>query len=248
MKKQTFSRGLTVFILAVTIILAAGGCNREIDKTHPLRPDIVWPPAPEIPRIRFINAVSKPQDIQIKRSAFKKFFDYLSGKTVVSMIAPYSVETDSAGRLYTVDTFLRTVLVYDVIDNAYYPFSAEETNLMSPIDLAIDEKRGTIYVSDSQGGVVKIYQDRGKILVGEMGKGVLQRPTGIAVNLSTSELIVVDTKLANVFRYDLDSSQLKGTFGVRGTADGQFNYPARPCKTAGIIAGPTKFFQKFPLG
>ncbi len=225
MNKQRISKCLTIFILTVTIILGIGGCNREIDKAHPPRPDIVWPPAPEIPRIRFINAVSKPQDIQIRRSAFKKIFDYLSGKTAVSMIAPYSVETDAAGRLYTVDTFMRTVLVFDVIDNAYYPFSSDETKLVSPIDLAIDEKKGTIFVSDSHAGVVKIYRNHGKKWVGEIGKGVLQRPTGIAVNPTTSELIVVDTKLANIFRYDLNDHQLKGKFGSRGSTDSQFNYP-----------------------
>jgi DNA-binding beta-propeller fold protein YncE len=225
MNKLRISKGLTVFIFAVTLILGPGGCTKEIDKAHPPRPDIVWPPAPEIPRIRFINAVSKPQDLHIRRGVFKKFFDYLTGKTAVSMVAPYSVETDSAGRLYTVDTFLRTVLVFDVKDNAYYPFSSKNSKLMSPIDVAIDENRGNIYVSDSQGGVVKIFQDRGKKLVGEIGKGVLQRPTGIAVNPNTFELIVVDTKLATIFRYDLNNYQLKGKFGVRGVADGQLNYP-----------------------
>jgi DNA-binding beta-propeller fold protein YncE len=231
MNKLRISKGLTVFIFAVTLILGPGGCTKEIDKAHPPDPDIVWPPAPEIPRIRFINAVSKPQDLHIKRGVFKKFFDYLTGKTAVSMIAPYSVETDSAGRLYTVDTFLRTVLVFDVEDNAYYPFSSENSKLMSPIDLAIDEKRGTTYVSDSQGGVVKIFQDRGKKWVAEIGKGVLQRPTGIAVNPDTSELIVVDTKLATIFRYDLNNHQLKGQFAGRGSADGQLNYPTHVCVT-----------------
>ena len=225
MKKQRIIKGLTVFILAVTIILGPGGCTKEIEKAQPHRPDIVWPPVPEIPRIRFINAVSKPQDLHIERGVFKKIFDYLTGKTAVSMIAPYSVETDSAGRLYTVDTFLRTVLVFDVKDNAYYPFSSEKSKLMSPIDVAIDENRGNIYVSDSQGGVVKIFQDRGRKWVGEIGKGVLERPTGIAVHPDTSELIVVDTKLANIFRFDLEDHQLKGKFGGRGAADGQLNYP-----------------------
>ena len=225
MNKQRISKGLTSFILAVTIVLGSGGCSREIDKAYPPHPDIVWPPAPEIPRIRFINAVSNPQDLRISRGVFKKFFDYLIGKTAVSMVAPYGVETDLAGRLYTVDTFLRTVLVFDVKGNAFYPFSAGQSKLISPIDVAIDENRGNTYVSDSQAGVVKIFKDRGRQLVGEIGKYVLERPTGIAVNPDTSELIVVDTKLANIFRYDLKDHRLKGTFGGRGSADGQMNNP-----------------------
>jgi DNA-binding beta-propeller fold protein YncE len=212
-------------ILAVLLFLGPAACVKD---THPAKetlPDIVWPQPPEIPRIRFVGAVSKPQDLQIRPGVFRKFFDYLIGKTEMLMVAPYGVETDSAGRLYVVDTYLRTVHVFDVKGSAYYSFPSDKANLVSPIDIAIENAKGNIYVSDSKEGIVKIFKDAGKKFAGEIGKGVLERPTGIAVNAKTSELLVVDTLNAHVFRFDLADHRLKGKFGGSGKAEGELNFP-----------------------
>ena len=158
---------LTVVILAA--ILSAGGCfKRFVEEREPL-PEIAWPTAPEMPRIRFVNSISKPEDLQIRAGMFKRFFEYLFGKPERSIVAPYGVETDSSGRLYIVDTFLRTVHVFDVQANKYHTFSTNKTTLESPIDIAIDHERGYIYVTDSKGGSVKIFKDMGKEFVGEIG-------------------------------------------------------------------------------
>jgi DNA-binding beta-propeller fold protein YncE len=212
-------------ILAAILFLGPQACVKDTHIATESLPDIVWPPPPEIPRIRFVGVVSKPQDLQIRPGVFRRFFDYLTGKTEVPMVAPYGVETDSAGRLYVVDTFLRTVHVFDVKGSAYYSFPSDKANLVSPIDIAIENTRGSIYVSDSKEGVVKIFKDAGKKFVGEVGKGVLARPTGIAVNQKTSELLVVDTLNATVFRFDLADHKLKGKFGGSGKAQGELNFP-----------------------
>ena len=217
-------RILTV-ILAVFLALGPVACVKNTPVAQESFPDIVWPKPPEIPRIRFIAAVSRPQDLGIRPGVFRRIFDYLTGKTEVPMVAPYGVETDSAGRLYVVDTFLRTVHVFDVKGSNYYLFPSDKANLVSPIDIAIETARGTIYVSDSKEGVVKIFKDGGKSVGGEMGKGILGRPTGIAVNQKTSELLVVDTLKATIFRFDLADHQLKGKFGGSGDAQGELNFP-----------------------
>ena len=212
-------------ILAVILLLGPAACvkNTHIAKETP--PDIVWPQPPEIPRIRFVGAVSKPQDLQIRPGVFRRFFDYLIGKTEMPMVAPYGVETDSAGRLYVVDTFLKKVHVFDVKRSAYYSFPSDKPNFISPIDIAIENTSGSIYVSDSKEGVVKIFENAGKNFVGEIGKGVLERPTGIAVNEKTSELLVIDTLSAYIFRFDLADHRLKGKFGGSGKAEGELNFP-----------------------
>ncbi|MEJ2283139.1 MAG: 6-bladed beta-propeller [Desulfobacterales bacterium] len=212
-------------ILAVILLLEPAACIKDTRVAKEPLPDIVWPKPPEIPRIRFIAAVSKPRDLQIRPGLFKRIFDYMTGKTEVPMVAPYGVETDSAGRLYVVDTFLRTVHVFDVKGSTYYLFPSDKANLVSPIDIAIENTRGNIYVSDSQGGAVKIFKDAGKRFAGEIGKGLLGRPTGIAVNQKTSELLVVDTQNASILRFDLADHKLQGKFGGSGTAQGELNFP-----------------------
>jgi DNA-binding beta-propeller fold protein YncE len=223
-KPTTFMRVLTI-LLTVTFFWGPQACVKDTRIAEESVPDIVWPKPPEIPRIRFVAAVSKPQDLKIRPGVFRRFFDYLIGKTEVSMVAPYGVETDSAGRLYVVDTFLKTVLVFDVQDSTYYTFPTDNANLVSPIDIAIENASGTIYVSDSKEGVVKLFKNAGKNFAGEIGKGILERPTGVAVNEKTSELLVVDTVRATVFRFDLARHQLKGKFGGNGNAQGELNFP-----------------------
>ena len=223
MKQRRTTIITTIIVLA--ICLAAGGCFKRVAEEREPLPEIVWPGAPEIPRIRFVNSISKPEDLQIRAGMFRRFFEYLFGKPERSIVAPYGVETDSSGSLYIVDTFLRTVHVFDVQANKYHTFSTNKTTLESPIDIALDHERGYIYVTDSKGGSVKIFKDMGKEFVGEIGKGILERPTGIAINRKTSELLVVDTLSANIFRYALNDHNFKGIFGGSGSEDGKFHYP-----------------------
>jgi DNA-binding beta-propeller fold protein YncE len=223
---MTKARTITIAaIIVLAICLVAGGCFKRVAEEREPLPEIVWPKAPEIPRISFVNSISKPEDLQIRAGMFKRFFEYLFGTPERSIVAPYGVEIDSSGRLYIVDTFLRTVHVFDAEANEYDTFSTNGTTLESPIDIAIDEERGYIYVTDSKGGSVKLFKDMGQELGGEIGKGLLERPTGIAINRKTSELLVVDTLSANIFRYALEDHQLKGIFGGSGSEEGRFHYP-----------------------
>jgi DNA-binding beta-propeller fold protein YncE len=222
--KQRRTRIITT-IIVLAIFLSVNACSKRVGEAREPLPEIVWPKAPEIPRIRFVNSVSKPEDLQIRKGMFRRFFNYLFGKSERSIVGPYGVEIDSEGRLYIVDTFLRAVHVFDTAANEYDTFSTNGTTMESPIDIAIDDERGYIYVTDSKAGAVKLFKDMGKEFVGEMGKGVLERPTGIAINEKTSELLVVDTLSANIFRYALEDHQFIGIFGGSGSEEGQFHYP-----------------------
>ena len=160
---------ILAIMLTLVVLVGPAACVKDTRIAKEPLPDIVWPQPPEIPRIRFVAAVSKPQDLQITLGVFKRIFDYLIGKAEVPMVSPYGVETDSAGRLYVVDTFLRTVHVFDVEGSSYYLFPSDQANLVSPIDLAIENARGNIYVTDSKEGVVKLFKDAGKTFAGEQG-------------------------------------------------------------------------------
>lgn len=192
---------------------------------HTPRPDIFWPNPPEIKRIQFLNAISGPGDLNINPGLLTKIFRYIAGTSEASIVAPYGVSLDADGRLYVVDTFLHCVHVFDAKGNKYSTFPADRTTLASPVDIAIDDQSGFIYVTDSKQKVVKAFNDHGKKIVTEFGKNTFERPTGIAVNHSTSELLVVDTLQSKVFRYDLASLTQKGTFGGNGNGNGQFHYP-----------------------
>ncbi len=215
---------LNTFIVLVACLMTFGCFKRAVETRNSL-PDIVWPKAPNIPRIRFVNSVSKPAHFQIATGVFKRFLRYLGGRPERSIVAPYGLEVDSSGRLYVVDTFLKTVHLFDLPGNTYYTFSTEETSFISPIDLAIDDETGYVYVTDSKEGAIKIFKDMGRAFVGELRTDKLERPTGIAINKKTSELLVLDTLRARVLRYGLKDLKLVGFFGDDGEEEGRFHFP-----------------------
>ena len=215
--------------LTVTVGLCVSGCAGR-EQAPPPPPEIFWPSPPAVKRIEFVRTVSKPGDLNIRSGLLKRLVRYVVGKHAASLVSPYGLAIDSRGRLYVVDTFLKRIHVFDAAGNRYYAFPDDSAMLASPIGIAVDPG-GSVYVSDSKKAVVCIFEDYGKKFLTAIGGGLLQRPTGIAVNHKTGELLVVDTLQSRVFRFDLASRSLKGFFGTEGAAEGMFHYPTYICVT-----------------
>jgi DNA-binding beta-propeller fold protein YncE len=175
-------------------------------------------------RIEFVKAISKPEDLNIRPGILKRLANYIIGRATAAIVSPYGIATDSQGRLYVVDTFLKRVHVFDAERNQYFFFPADRTMLASPIGIAIDQG-GIVYITDSKKGLVYIFKDNGKTFLSTIGSGIFKRPTGIAINPKTSELLVVDTLLSRVVRFDLSNRLPKGSFGTDGATAGMFHYP-----------------------
>ncbi len=214
---------IIVLILFPAALFSLNGCFKNVMPREAL-PDIIWPKPPDIPRIRFVNSISKPEHMNIARSPGKNFLRYFFGKTTAPMVSPNGIATDSEGRLYVVDNNLRVVHVYDSKENSNYTFPGKETAFISPIDVALDS-RGRIFVTDSIEAVVKVFNNHGKKFMRNIGKGLLKRPTGITVNNMTGELLVVDTLSSEVLVYDLDTFKYKWRLGTEGSEPGLLHYP-----------------------
>jgi DNA-binding beta-propeller fold protein YncE len=150
-----------------------------------------------------------------------KFF---KGEVSKSITNPYGITMDPEGRLYVVDTFSKLVHVIDENNGTYSTFPRGKSSLVSPIGIAVDN-RGNIYVSDSKEAVVKVFRKQGKEYSGELGKGLLNRPTGLSFNKKTDELLVVDTKNSEIIRYDINNYSVKGIIGKEGNSEGLFHNP-----------------------
>jgi len=218
--------GIKVLVL-IAALLCQGpvGCVRQSREISAAGPELFWPAPPETRRVVFLNAVSGPGDLDIRPGFLTKMFRYLGGITETAIVSPSGISRDAEGRIYVVDTSLGRVHVFDARGSRYSVFPSSDVPLISPVGIAVDRGSGLIFVSDSKSGVVKVFADAGKRYVTDLGIDVLERPTGVAVNRRASELLVVDTLQARVFRFDLPGMALKGSFGGSGTADGRFHYP-----------------------
>jgi DNA-binding beta-propeller fold protein YncE len=224
MYKQLDRRHSLILVLAMCLGIAACA-HQDTGPKVSSQEDLFWPEPPEIKRIQLLNVISGPRNLNIIPGIFTKVIHYLGGIHEFSINSPNGVAIDGGGRLYVVDTALHRVHVFDAKGNTYSAFPKDRTTLTSPVDISVDDNSGYIFVTDSKQKVVKVFTDHGKRLKTEFGNDLFKRPTGIAVNRKTSELLVVDTLKSQVFRFNLTDLKPKGSFGGSGTSAGQFHYP-----------------------
>lgn len=219
-----YSGQVCLYFFLLFFIFNTTACFKQIVETREPLPDIIWPKPPDVPRIRLVNSISHPEDMNIREEGTSRFMRFLKGETNKPIVNPYGVVTDREGRLFVVDNFNRFVHVFNEASRTYYVFPDETTSLISPIGIAIDSK-GTIYVSDSKEAVIKIFRNGGKKYIGEIGRGLLERPTGMTYNPVTDELLVVDTQNSEIIRYDTGNYKVKGVIGREGNIKGHFYKP-----------------------
>ncbi len=185
-------------------------------------PPLVWPPPPETARIRYVGSVSRPEDLEIRKSWLRRVWEVIAGGTQVEIRRPYGVVADSEGRLYVADSIGRVVHIFERNEQRYRAIEkVGSRRFQMPIGLAV-APGGTLFVSDSELRTVAVFAKNGK-LVRELGRELL-RPTGLALSPAGDRLYVVDTLAHQVAIFEPGGRWL-GTFGERGAGAGELNFP-----------------------
>lgn len=203
--------------------LLLGGCLATLPERAKL-PDIVWPPPPETPRIALLGIIQRPEDRGISPGFFAKIWQVVVGQKGDEIKSPHGITSDQAGRLYVVDKELRKVHLFDEAAGRYLLFPKEGPPLKAPIDVVVDERRGRVFVSDAEDAAVRIFNLDGTP-AGEIRRGQLGRPTGMAIHPQRDELLVVDSEHATVLRFSLADLKPAGMLGHLGKKEGLFNAP-----------------------
>ncbi len=185
--------------------------------------ELVWPPPPDQPKIKWVRSIEKLEDVGVKKGFFSKLADIFFGEEKKRMIKPFGsfVKGD---KLYFTDTGAKAVFIFDfrkkdikIIDQI------GDYQLPSPIDIVVDDK-GKIYVSDSVLGTVFITNEEGDYL-GKIGSNLLVRPTGLALDSSRKRLYIADTLKGSVYVISLEKGKLVKRIGKMGSSPGEFNRP-----------------------
>ena len=176
------------------------------------------------------RSFSSQADVKANRGFWNKVWDFVAGMPDYrSMVRPYSVVTDSRGRILVTDPGAGGVHVFDFEKHKYkfIQHLGGKFPMQAPQCVAVDAE-DNIYVTDPLAGVIFVFEPSGKFMraMGALrgGEGWFKRPTGIAVDSAAGRIYVTDTLRFRVYILDMRGTVLS-SFGQRGMMDGEFNYP-----------------------
>jgi DNA-binding beta-propeller fold protein YncE len=182
--------------------------------------EYIWPPPPETPRIKWLTQWSDSQNLKKVNP-----LDVAIGEAVLHVLfRPNGVVSDDAGNVYVADSQLKKIFVFDM-EKQNLRFLGEGT-LNAPIGLAIDNKRGIIFITDS--GKDEVYcldKNTGKSIMPIKKTVKFNNPSGIVYDEQRERLYISDTKNHIIRTFDKEGNPLS-TIGKKGRDDGEFNSPS----------------------
>jgi sugar lactone lactonase YvrE len=220
---RDFLGGSSLFLLALILAgLVVAGCSRIHPVAQPQpATQVVWPAPPEVARIAFVKSVSRPADLGVKNSAFKRFGHWITGsqKGNEPLLKPFAVALDENDNLCLTDTGANAICYYDRAKQSWHRWDRiGKIRLASPV--AIAKHGGAFFVADSALGSILAFNDSGKM--SWQTTNHLVRPSGVAI--VKDRLFVADSGRHCIAVFELNGSYLS-EFGRRGTGPGEFNYP-----------------------
>lgn len=182
-------------------------------------------------KLVFEGSFSTERDVRAKRGFWKKMLDVMVGAPDVHfMVRPFSVVTDSRGRIIVTDPGAGGVHIFDFKEQKYKFLTRKDKSkeaMTTPQCVAVDAQ-DNIYVTDSELGKIFVFEPGGKFsrVIGSLkhGEGYFKHPTGIAVDSAAQRIYVTDTWRDQIFMLDLQGNVLK-KIGKSGSGDGEFNFP-----------------------
>lgn len=224
MKAFTVLRLLAVLAIGLTLWACASSSPQAT------RTELVWPSAPDRPRVKFVKAFSRPEDLGIQRGLLQRMGDLLFGRDESRLVRPMAVVAQG-DLIYVADPGAQGVHRFDQKQGSHdLLFAAGIGAMPSPVGLALGAA-GEVYVSDSALGMVFVIRPGAAEAVPLALGAKLGQPTGIAYDAPNRRLFVVDTSAHHVNVFDRNGA-LESSFGERGSANGEFNYPTLIWRTA----------------
>ena len=227
------------WLIGLACALLLGGCA-DIKYTLRLDPEQrtqatakVWPPAPDIPRYRYVgqllgeeNLVSEEAN---RRNMGIKVFHWLvglfdGGDGKITLKRPQSGTVDANGRIYVTDISNHAVFVFDQAAGKLLVWEQAQATrrFVTPIGIVMGAG-GQVLVADAELGEVFRLDPDGKPL-GSFGKGRLNRPTGLARDAKRGRIYVADTHAHDIKVFD-DAGQWLETLSSHGESEGELNFP-----------------------
>ena len=182
-------------------------------------------------KLSWERSFSSESQVRPVHGFWTKLVDAVAGEPNYRfLVRPYSVATDSRGRVIVTDPGAEGVHIFDFEQHKYKFIERADKSknqMLTPQCVAVDAD-DNIYVTDSDAGYIAVFAPSGKFLraIGSLkgGEGYFKRPTGIAVDSAAERIYVSDTLRDKIFVLDMQGTVLQ-TIGSTGNGEGQFNRP-----------------------
>ncbi len=209
----------------LTVAGLLGGCAAPQGELFPLiDPPMVWPPAPETPRIKLVGELRGSMDLsaavsggEILQAAFR------GPRPPIPFSSPHSVAVHAGHLLAVADGSASAVHLIDLDKRTHALVSGwADERFGAPIGVTWAGRR--LFVTDAERHEVVELDARGNYRR-RFGADLLKRPVGIVYVAVRDQLYVVDGGAHVIVVFDLSGHELT-RIGHNGAAPGEFNYPS----------------------
>jgi sugar lactone lactonase YvrE len=202
--------GVPSLCIAIVLLLAASAwASKQPAGAVPAPPDLLLEGGR---KLSYERSFSSEREVKIKRGFWTRVLDAVAGEPDYHrLIRPYSVVTDSHGRIIVTDPGAGGVHIFDFSQQKYKFISRDNDHdgLKAPQCVATDSA-DNIYVTDSESGKIFVFRADGKFqrVIGSLkgGEGFFKRPTGIAVDSQAQRIYVTDTLRDQIFVLDMQGN------------------------------------------
>ncbi len=211
-------------LLVVAVITA--GCTTAPRAVFPYTgPPIVWPAAPDPPRIRYIGELVGEANVGRHVSGGQALRELVAGAPPLSgFVTPLAVAVERE-RVFVADPGHPSGPLVHVVDLAQRRYTtirtAGDKPLAWPIDVAV--RQGDLAVADAKLGAVLLFDSEGHLRT-TIGAGALKRPASVSWDRE-GRLWVVDSAAAQIVAFTPEGRET-ARFGRRGAGPTEFNFPS----------------------
>jgi DNA-binding beta-propeller fold protein YncE len=228
-KQDRLSRPVPAASAAVVagLALLAAGCAANHWTLRALQPglSLQWPYQPNRPKVTYERSLEGFARQRGGSAALRAIVYGKEKEETDAFVLPVAVAKGSDGRLAVADMGRRCVHLFVPARQQYLRLDGGPTEkIVSPVGVAFaDDER--LFLSDSAGRVFVFGEDGTFVrTITAAGGAPLERPTGLAWSPKRRRLYVVDTLAHRIYAFS-EAGEYEKSFGARGEAAGQFNFP-----------------------
>lgn len=212
----TILKSIAVGLLAITLLSACASTGPVVKKR------LFWPPAPDEPKIEWLATYYNDADLRGGSSLIR---DLVGEQSDLGFTSPLFIGGNSEDKLVVSDPGQAAFVVLDLNKKKFEVLggSVMAGSTGKPTGVAFDDK-GLVYAGDDRSSKVYVVNSENRVLKVLDLSADVKSVGAFAIDKKRGHLIVPDANSHKVAIFSLDGKLLH-SFGKKGGADGEFNYP-----------------------